>query len=104
MRKILMLVHHCLYLLGWLPFYSKQAEIWSLLHPEVQCDQSFVWHHEYDLRFKTALLPVNEPQLDQFAPAAAPTTFGELMEILDSVSRQSHCREKCHQQKVAILY
>jgi len=32
---------------------------------------------------------VDKPQIDQFAPAPALTTFGELLEILDTVSANS---------------
>ena len=42
------LVHHCLFLFYWLPLYSKQAETCSLLHPEVDSEQFFVLHQEYD--------------------------------------------------------
>lgn len=102
MRTILTVVHHCLYLLYRLPFFSKQAEISSLLLPDVQCDRFFILHHEYDLRYKTALLTVIETQLDKFAPVTAPTTFRELMEILDSICGKLHCRKECHEQMIAI--
>jgi len=45
MCKILTLVHHSLYLFHWWPLYSKQGETYSLLHPEVECDQFFILHH-----------------------------------------------------------
>jgi hypothetical protein len=32
--------------------------------------------------------------MDQFSPATAPTTFGELMEIHDSVSGKLQCRKE----------
>jgi len=33
-------------------------------------------------------------EMDQFAPATAPTTFGELMGIDDSVSGKSQCHKE----------
>jgi len=45
MCKILTLVHHSLYWFHWQPLYSKQEETCSLLHPEVECDQVFIFHH-----------------------------------------------------------
>jgi hypothetical protein len=39
---------------------------------------------------------VSPPEIDQFAHATAPTTFGELMEIPDSVSGKSKCRKEPH--------
>jgi len=40
--------------------------------------------------------------MDQFAPATTPTTFGELMEIRDSVSGESQCHKELHKLKLAI--
>jgi len=37
---------------------------------------------------------VIQPEFDQFAHATAPTTFGELMEIHDSVSGKLQCRKE----------
>jgi hypothetical protein len=37
---------------------------------------------------------VIQPEFDQFAHATAPTTFGELMEIHDSVSGKSQYRKE----------
>jgi len=45
MCKILTLVHHSLYWFHWQPLYSKQGETCSLLHPEVECDEVFIFHH-----------------------------------------------------------
>jgi len=42
------------------------------------------------------------PEIDQFVPATARTTFGELMEIHDSVSRKLQCHKEHHEHKVAI--
>jgi len=55
--------------------------------------------------YRTAIMKVNtviKMQIDQFAPATVPTTFQELMEICDTVSGQSQCSKKPHDQKVAI--
>jgi len=45
MCRILTLVHHSLYWFHWQPLNSKQGETCSLLHPEVECDQVFIFHH-----------------------------------------------------------
>jgi hypothetical protein len=45
MYKILTLVHHALYLFYWGPLYAKQRETFSLLHLDVECEQSFILHH-----------------------------------------------------------
>jgi hypothetical protein len=37
---------------------------------------------------------VNQLEIDQFAHATAPTTFGELMEIHDGVSGKSQCHKE----------
>jgi len=42
---ILTLVHHSVYWFHWQPFYSKQGETCSLLHPGVECDQVYIVHH-----------------------------------------------------------
>ena len=47
---------------------------------------------EYDYSYRTATLQVtavDKPQMDQFAPAPAQTTLGELMEILDVIRAKS---------------
>jgi len=57
------------------------------------------------MRSRTVILIVKaviKPEIHQFAPATVPTTFGELMEIHDSVSRKSQCKRKHHEHKVAI--
>jgi hypothetical protein len=49
------------------------------------------------LSSRTAILIVKaviQPEFGQFAHATAPTTFGELMEIYDSVSGKSQCRKE----------
>ena len=97
MCKILTLVHHSLYWFHWQPLYSKQGETCSLLHPEVECDQVFILHHLKDSRSRIAILiakAVCQPEFDQFAHATAPTTFGELLEIHDSVSGKSQFRKE----------
>jgi hypothetical protein len=46
------------------------------------------------LRSRTAIIIVKaviQPEIDQFAHVAAPTSFGELMEINDSVMGKSLC-------------
>jgi len=45
---------------------------------------------------------VIKPQMDQFNPATALTTFGELMEIHDSVNRESQWHNEFHKLKLAI--
>jgi len=74
---------------------NKQGVTCFLLHREVECEQFFILHHLQDLRSRTAILIVKaviQPEIDQFAHANAPTKFGEMMEIRDSVSRKSECR------------
>jgi hypothetical protein len=96
MCKIFTLVHDSLYLFHWQPLYSKPGETCSLVHPEVECEQFFILHHLYDLRSRIAILIVKvviQPEIDQFAHATALTTFGELMEINDSVSGKLQCRK-----------
>jgi len=39
---------------------------------------------------------VIKPQIDQFASTPAPTTLGKLIEICDSVSRESQCYKELH--------
>jgi hypothetical protein len=49
------------------------------------------------MRSRTAILIVKaviQPEFDQFAHVTAPTTFGELMEIHDSVRGKSQCRKE----------
>jgi hypothetical protein len=46
-------------------------------------------------------MAVIKPEMDKFAPATAPTTFGELMEIPDHVSGKSQCHKEHHKHKVA---
>jgi hypothetical protein len=41
------------------------------------------------------------PEMDQFAPATVPTTFGELMEIHDSVSGKLQGSKEHHEHEVA---
>jgi hypothetical protein len=94
MCKILPLVHPSLYWFHWHPLYSKQGETCSLQHPEVECDPLFILHHLKDSRSRIAILIVKaviQPECDQFGHATAPTTFGELIEIHDSVSRKLQC-------------
>jgi hypothetical protein len=105
--KISTLVYHCHCMWYWLPFQLKQADTCSVLHPEVQCERFFVLHHEQDSRYRTATFTVkavSKLQMDQCAPATAQTPFGELMEILDSVSKKSQCRTTLHEQKVVMGY
>jgi hypothetical protein len=45
---------------------------------------------------------VIQPEINQFAHATAPTTFGELLEIYDSDSGKSQCHKDHHKHKVAI--
>jgi len=45
---------------------------------------------------------VIKPQMDLFAPATVPTTFGELIDIRDSVSGKSQCRKELHKQEVTM--
>jgi hypothetical protein len=45
---------------------------------------------------------VIKPDMDQFAPATALTSFGELMVIHESVSGKSQCHKEHHEHKVAI--
>jgi hypothetical protein len=45
MCNILTLVHDSLYLFHWRSLYSKQGETCFLLHPEVECEQFFIFHH-----------------------------------------------------------
>jgi len=40
--------------------------------------------------------------MDQFAPATAPTTFGELMEIHDGESGKWQCHVDLHEQKETV--
>jgi len=57
------------------------------------------------LSYRTAILIVKvviKPEMNQFAHATALTTFGQLMEIYDSVSRKSQCHKELHEQIVAI--
>jgi len=57
------------------------------------------------MRSRTAILIVRaviKPEMHQFAPAMAPTTFGELMEIHDSGSQKAQCHKEHHEHKVAI--
>jgi hypothetical protein len=57
------------------------------------------------LRYRTAILRVKaviKLQIDQFAPATALTTFGELMAICDSVNRESQYHKELHKVKLAI--
>jgi hypothetical protein len=37
---------------------------------------------------------VIQPEIDQFAHATAPTTFGELIDIQYSAGRKSQCRKE----------
>jgi hypothetical protein len=97
MCKILTLVHHSLYWFHWQPLYSKQGETCSLLHPEVECDQVFILHHLKDSKSRKVILiamAVIQPEFDQFVHATAPTIFGELLEIHDSVSGKSQCHKE----------
>ena len=97
MCKISTLVHHSLYLFHWWPLSSTQGETCSLLRPEVMCDQLFVWQHLLHLRSGTPILigqAVIQLEFDPFAHATAPTTFGGLMEIDDSVSGKSQCHKE----------
>jgi hypothetical protein len=94
MCKILTFVHRSLYWFHWQPLFSKQGETCSLLHPEVECEQVFILHHLQDSRSRIAILiakAVMQPEFVQFAHAIAPTPFGELLEIHDSVSGKSQC-------------
>jgi hypothetical protein len=45
---------------------------------------------------------VIKPQMDQFNPPSAPTTFSELMEIRKSVSGELQCDKQLHKLKLAI--
>jgi len=97
MCKILTLVHHSLYWFHWQPLYSKQGETCSLLHPEFECDQVFILHHLQNSTSSIAILiakAVIQLEFDQFAHATEPTTFGELLEIHDSLSGKSQCRKE----------
>jgi hypothetical protein len=40
--------------------------------------------------------------MDLITPVTAPTTFGDLMETLDSVGGKSQCGKRVHMQNVAI--
>jgi hypothetical protein len=40
--------------------------------------------------------------MDQLAPATALKTFGELMEMHDSVNKASQCHKELHKLKLAI--
>jgi hypothetical protein len=42
------------------------------------------------------------PEMDQFAPAAVPTTLGELLEIHESISGKLQCHKEHHKDTVAI--
>jgi hypothetical protein len=55
--------------------------------------------------YRTATLTLKtviKPQMVQFAPATAPTTFGELVAIPDSVSGKSQCHKELAKLKLAI--
>jgi len=101
--KILTSVYCCQYLFYWLTLKSKQAETFSLLQLEVECKWYFFWHHEYNYRYRSTTLTVKiviKPQMEQCVLATAEITFGELMELHDSVSGKSRCRKKHFKQKV----
>jgi hypothetical protein len=55
--------------------------------------------------YRTAILTVKaliQLQMDSFAPAAASTTFGELIEMRNNVSRELQCQMELHKLKLAI--